>query len=24
LETDFKEVGLKSTFDVEQHFLNKF
>ncbi len=24
LETDFKEVGLKSTFDVEEHFFDKF
>lgn len=24
LETDFKEVGLKSTFDVEEHFFGKF
>lgn len=24
LETDFKQVGLKSTFDVEEHFFDKF
>ncbi|MEO6303313.1 MAG: patatin-like phospholipase family protein [Bacteroidia bacterium] len=24
LEKDFKEVGLKSTFDVEEHFFDKF
>jgi NTE family protein len=24
LETDFKQVGLKSTFDVEEHFFGKF
>lgn len=24
LEGDFKEVGLKSTFDVEEHFFDKF
>ncbi|MGZ3884240.1 MAG: patatin-like phospholipase family protein [Bacteroidia bacterium] len=24
LETDFKEVGIKSTFDVEEHFFDKF
>ncbi|MBS1634698.1 MAG: patatin-like phospholipase family protein [Bacteroidetes bacterium] len=24
LESDFKEVGLKSTFDVEEHFFGKF
>lgn len=24
LNTDFKEVGLKSTFDVEEHFFDKF
>ena len=24
LETDFKEVGIKSTFDVEQHFFDKY
>jgi len=24
LETDFREVGLKSTFDVEEHFFDKF
>lgn len=24
LETDFQQVGLKSTFDVEQHFFDKF
>jgi NTE family protein len=24
LKTDFKEVGLKSTFDVEEHFFTKF
>lgn len=24
LESDFKEVGLKSTFDVEEHFFDKF
>jgi NTE family protein len=24
LETDFKEVGLKSTFDVEEHFFTRF
>ena len=24
LKNDFKEVGLKSTFDVEEHFFDKF
>jgi NTE family protein len=24
LETDFKQVGLKSTFDVEEHFFGKY
>lgn len=24
LETDFKQVGIKSTFDVEEHFFDKF
>ena len=24
LQKDFKEVGLKSTFDVEEHFFGKF
>ena len=23
IKTDFKEVGLKSTFDVEEHFFGK-
>jgi NTE family protein len=24
LESDFKQVGIKSTFDVEEHFFDKF
>jgi NTE family protein len=24
LSTDYKEVGLKSTFDVEEHFFDRF